>query len=104
MRDTTILEGFNRMSDSISADNAKLQKGYALLRTRVDAIEDMAFGGRFSLLRLMILQLVSPQRLAQLVQAYHAKHIDRFNAVRAAAMAEKPKVMSPAKPIITKVL
>lgn len=104
MRDDTILEGFNRMSDQIAADQSKLQSGYALLRTRVDAIENLMLGSRFGLIRMMILQLVSPRLLANMVRNAHADQIRKFNVARTAAMAEKPKIKTPPKPIITKVV
>lgn len=103
MRDGTILDGFNRMSDAISADQNKLQTGYALLRTRVDALERLMLGSRFGLLKMIFLQMISPALLARTVRNVHAEQISQFNAMRQAAMQDKPKVTLPPKPILTKV-
>lgn len=104
MRDGTILEGFNRMSDSISADQAKLQKGYALLRTRVDALEHLLLGSRLGILKMMLLQLISPKLLANTVRQAHSDQIRLFNLARAAAASDKPKVAVPPMPVLTKVI
>lgn len=104
MRDGTILEGFNRMSDAISADQKKLQQGYALLRTRVDALERLMLGSRFGLIKMMFLQLISPSLLARTVRDLHAEQIAQFNAMRQASLKEKPKFKAPPTPIITKVV
>lgn len=104
MRDGTILQGFNQLSAAIASDQKKLQSGFALMRTRVDALESLMLGSRFGILKVMLLQMISPRLLAKLVQRCHSDEIRRFNLMREAMMAEKPKIKTPPAPIITKVV
>lgn len=104
MRDGTILEGFNQLSAAISSDQKKLQSGFALMRTRVDALETLMLGTRFGIVKVIFLQMISPALLAKLVQRSHSDEIRRFNIMREAQASQKPKVKTPPAPVITKVI
>lgn len=93
MRDGTILEGFQRITDAISDDLAKVTRTNAMLRTRIDALEGVLLGSRFGLLKMALAQLISPALVARMIQARHADEIVRFNAIRAQATKERPRIV-----------
>lgn len=102
MRDQTILEGFQRITDAISDDLAKVTRTNAMLRTRLDALEGVLLGSRFGLLKMAVLQLLSPKWTAKVVQARHAEEIEKFKVVRNRAAQVRPQVTAaPTKGLIT---
>lgn len=96
MRDGVILEGFQRITDAIKQDLSQVTRANAMLRTRVDALEDVLTGSRFALIKLALLQLLNPIWASRAIQARHNDQIERFNRQRRAAGEARSKVMSPA--------
>ncbi len=92
MRDQETYRMFQQMTDAVSADQNRLAEGFALLRTRVDALESLFLGSRFGLLKVMLMQLISPKRVAWLVRVKHQEQISKFNAAREAALRARSKI------------
>lgn len=95
MRDGVILEGFQRITDAIQMDLAQLTRANAMLRTRVDALEAVLTGSRLALVKMAILQLISPKWAARVIQARHSDQIEKFNRIRKDAAEARPKVVNP---------
>lgn len=101
MRDGAILEGFQRITDAIAEDLAKVTRANAMLRTRLDALEGVLLGSRFALLKIALFQLLSPRLVARAIQARHADEIAKFNAIRNQATRERPRITNaPTKGLI----
>lgn len=92
MRDQEVYQQLERMASAISSDNANLQRANVLMRSRIDALEKILFGGRLSILKMIFMQMLSPRAVATLVQYTHGKQIEDFNAAKAAAEKRQPKV------------
>ena len=95
MRDGQILEGFQRITDAIKLDLAQVTRANAMLRTRLDALEGVLMGSRFALMKLALLQLISPKWAARAIQVRHSDEIEKFNRQRKFAAAQRAKVMNP---------
>lgn len=102
MRDGQIIEGFQRITDAISDDLAKVTRANAMLRTRIDALEGVLLGSRFALLKLALFQLLSPRLVARAIQARHAEEIRKFNVIRQQAAKVRPRIVdAPTKGLIS---
>lgn len=102
MRDATILEGFQRLTDATSDDLAKVSRANVMLRTRIDALEGVLLGSRFGILKMMVFQLLSPFLVARAVQARHTEEIKKFNEIRRKVAEARPKVVNaPTQGLIT---
>jgi len=88
------------MSEAMTSDILKLQRGIALIRTRQDAFERLILGNRFGLLRMILFQLIMPSKASKLVQAAHAEEIRQFEAARKAAAMKQGPIKAPPKPTL----
>lgn len=79
MRDQTIQEAFNRFEAAVGHDIANLTKQNVLNRSRIFAFERVIFGSRFSLLRAVFLNILSPSKLTRMINAAHALEVQQFN-------------------------
>lgn len=104
MRDGVIIQQFEQMAAAVTQDNQSLQRSVAMVRTRMDALEALLLGSRFGILKLALLQLISPKLVARMVQAQHADQINQFNKERAAAQIARAKVKAPQQPVIIKAI
>lgn len=87
MRDGLILGGMAQLEHRVGKDIIALHDLNVLCRARIDAFEYVFFGSRLSLLKVLILSLVSPQRLKKSLNEAHEKCLDEY-ARRSAKMAE----------------
>lgn len=101
MRDGEIIRQFEEFSAAVAHDNRRLAELNTLLRTRIDALELVLLGGRFSLLKLVILQLFSPRLVAGMVKAQHAAKITQFNTTRRAVAEAQSKIKGIKNSLIT---
>lgn len=86
------------LREQIEHDVVNMRSMVTLIRTRCDALERVVLGGRFSLLRCAIMQLISPRAMAQTVALMHKEEIEKFNKVqvqRARAEGKKITVVNP---------
>lgn len=79
MRDQTIQEAFNRFESAVGHDINNLTKQNVLNRSRIFAFEKVIFGSRFSILRAVALNLLSPGKLTRMINAAHALEVEQFN-------------------------
>lgn len=97
MRDETIVQRFQMLSECISNDVHALQRGISMVRTRQDAVERLLFSSRCGILKAVLLQLLSPKMLKRSLEALHSDEIYRYNenrkkANQAAAVKPAPQV------------
>lgn len=97
MKDAEIYHRFDTLSDMVSQDVHNLQRGISMVRTREDAIERLLFGSRFGIVKVMLLQLLSPRLLAKTVQKVHSEEIERYNVSRREA-AKKSAIKAAPQP------
>lgn len=86
MRDAEVYrllgERMTVLSDMVVKDVTQLQRGISLLRCRQDAIERLLFGSRWAILRIVVLQLISPSILRKTLNVAHTAEIERYNKNR----------------------
>lgn len=85
--------------EQVNHDVVNMRSMVTLIRTRCDALERVILGGRFSLIRCAILQLISPKAMADVVAMIHREEIEKFNKVqvqKARAEGKKITVVNPA--------
>jgi len=92
MRDSEVMTRFNTIEGMAASDIGNIQKQTLLLRTRMDAIEKVLFSSRFGLLKVAIIQLLSPLTMAKVIQANHSKQIKEMNEAITEAGLRKPKI------------
>lgn len=88
MRDNIIIVGMAQLEHRVGKDITALHDLNVLCRARIDAFEFVFFGSRLSLLKALILSLVSPERLKKALDDAHDKCLDEY-ARRSAKMAEE---------------
>lgn len=92
MRDQTILNQLDALAGCMASDSANLQTAITLIRTRVDALELTLLGSRFGILKLILLQLFSPKRVALMIRDQHNEQIRKMNLARAEAAKARPTI------------
>ena len=83
MRDADIIKNITDVAElKATLIDSYVNMGHELLliRTRVDALEKVLFGSRFSLLTAAIVGIFSPSSMARVIQKIHVAEIKRFNA------------------------
>jgi hypothetical protein len=79
MRDGAIAEAFSKMEKMVGSDVRLLNKTVAILAMRIDAIQKLLFGGRFSLVYALVLSVFSPKTLEKGVDRIHKQIEENYN-------------------------
>jgi hypothetical protein len=82
MRDGDILGRFEMLADMVTTDVGNIQRGISMVRTRIDAQERLLFGSRFGIVKVVLLQLLSPKLLQRTLNRIHSEEIERYNENR----------------------
>lgn len=79
MRDQTITDAFLRFEKAVGHDIQNLTKQNVINRSRIYAFERVLFGGRWFLLKAILMCLVSPQWLKSRINMAQAIEVEEFN-------------------------
>ncbi len=85
VRDSSIILAHQTLTDKVGGDIGHLTTSVGLVRTRIDALEDILFGSRLGVLKVILLQLLSPAALQRVIKTKPAEQIHEFNDAAAAA-------------------
>ena len=80
MRDQTIMNGLESISNNFGKDLAQIQKLNILCKTRIDAIEEIIFGSPINLIKAIFFLFFSRRKLNMMVYDMHDKHLKAYQA------------------------
>lgn len=79
MRDSVILGGLNEVQRNVAKDITALHDLNILCRCRIDAVENVLFGSRFSLPWSIVLSIFRPSQLQKMIEDAHAESLADYN-------------------------
>ena len=91
MRDGQILGIAGTLEKRVAGDMKFIMELNTLNRTRIDAIEAVLFGGRWSLLFCVALQIWSPRKMRETIEIMHETIMADWNRAAEARAKEKEK-------------
>lgn len=80
MRDSQIMSELRRMETMVGHDVRALTGMVSRVSMRIDAVQRVLFGGRFSLIWAIAVSMVAPRLLAQAVDRMHKQVMAEFEA------------------------